>query len=123
MVYGKNEDEYIGNLRLVFQRFCEKKITIKPDKCIFGADEVEFVGQVLDAEGDTFSRTKFDSVVEFVKPSNMKELRSFVGLVNYFRDHIQNHSIITQLLQLMITEGAKTRMIRVPVRKPMQHII
>jgi hypothetical protein len=123
LVYGKDEDEYIANLRLVFQRFCEKKITINPDKCIFGADEVEFVGHVLDAEGATFSKTKFDSVVEFVKPSNMKEFRSFVGLVNYFRDHIQNHSIITQPLQMMITEGARTRMIRVPGKEPMQHIV
>ena len=53
----------------------------------------------------------------------MKELRSFVGLVNYFRDHIQNHSIITQPLQVMITEGAKTRMVRMPGKKPMEHII
>jgi hypothetical protein len=96
LVYGRDEDEYIGNLRLVFQRFREKKVTINPDKCILRADEVEFVGiYVLDAEGATFSRTKFDSVAEFIKPSNMKELLSFVGLVNYFRDHIQNHSIIT----------------------------
>jgi hypothetical protein len=123
LVYGRTEDEYIHNLRLVFQRFREKKITINPDKCISGADEVEFVGHVLDAEGATFSRTKFDSVVEFIKPTNIKELRSFVGLVNYFRDHIQNHSIITQPLQLMITEGARTRMIRVPGRKPMKHIV
>jgi hypothetical protein len=59
----------------VFQRFREKKITINQDKCIFGADKVEFVGHVLDAEGTTFSRTKFDSVVEFNKSSNMKKLR------------------------------------------------
>ena len=71
---------------------------MNPDKCIFGADEVEFVGHVLDATGVTFSRTKFDSVVDFIKPSNMKELRSFVGLVNYFRDHIQDHSVITHPL-------------------------
>jgi hypothetical protein len=118
LVYGKDDDDYIANLRLVFQRFREKKITINPDKCVFGADEVEFVGHVLDAEGATFSRTKFDSVLEFAKPTNMKELRSFVGLVNYFRDHIQNHSIITQPLQMMITESARTRMIRVPGKKP-----
>jgi hypothetical protein len=79
---------------------------------------------VLDAEGATFSKTKFDSVVEFVKPTNMKKLRSFVGLVNYFRDHIeQNHSIITQPLQMMITEGARSRMIRVLGKKPMQNIV
>ena len=123
LVHGSDEDEHIGNLRLVFQRVREKKVTINPVKCIFGADEVEFVGRVLDAKGTTFSRTKFDYVVEFIKPSNMKELRSFVGLVNYFRDHIQNHSIITQPLQVMITEGAKTKMVRVPGKKPMQHIV
>jgi hypothetical protein len=76
LVYGRDEDEYIRNLRLVFQRFREKKITINPDKFIFGADEVEFVGHELDAKGATFSRTNFESVVEFIKPSNMKELRS-----------------------------------------------
>ena len=61
--------------------------------------------------------------MEFIKPSNMKELRSFVGLVNYFRAHIQNHSTTTQPLQVMITEGAKTGMVRVPGKKPMQHIV
>ena len=122
LVYGRTEDEYIENLRKVFQRFREKGITLNPDKCIFGADEVEFVGHVLDATGVTFSRTKFDSVVDFIKPSNMKELRSFVGLVNYFRDHIQDHSVITHPLQLMISEGAKTKMIRVPGKKPLQYI-
>ena len=81
LVYGRTEDEYIQNLRLVFHKFREKKITINPGKCIFGADEVGFVGHVLDAEVATFSRTKFDSVVGFIKPPNMKELRSCAGVV------------------------------------------
>jgi hypothetical protein len=84
-------------------------VTANPDKCIFGAESVEFVGHVLDAEGITFSKIKFASVVDFIKPSNLKELRSFVGLVNYFRDHIQGHSIITQPLHKMIMEGDQGR--------------
>jgi hypothetical protein len=105
------EDEYIHNLRMVFQMFNDKKITINSDKCIFGAEKVEFVGHVLDAERATFSKTMFNSLVEFIKPSNMKELRSLVRMDNYFRDHIQNHSTIIQPLQLMIMEGAKMRMV------------
>jgi hypothetical protein len=122
LVHGKTEDEYIDNLRKVFQRFREKKVTVNPDKCIFGADEVEFVGHLLDQEGITFSKTKFASVIDFIKPSNMKELRSFVGLVNYFRDHIENHSVAIHPLQQMITEGDKIKAIRVPGCKPIQHI-
>jgi hypothetical protein len=93
LVYGKTEDEYIDNLRKVFQRFREKKVTVNLDKYIFGADEVEFVGHLLDQEGITFSKTKFASVIDLIKSSNLKELCSFVGLVNYFRDHIQSHSL------------------------------
>jgi hypothetical protein len=122
LVYGKTESEYVNNLRKVFQRFREKGMTANPDKCIFGAESVEFVGHVLDAEGITFSKIKFASVVDFIKPSNLKELRSFVGPVNYFRDHIKVHSIITQPLHKMITKGDKSKAIRTPGKKPMQHI-
>jgi hypothetical protein len=44
LVYGKTESEYMNNLRKVFQRFSEKEVTANPDKCIFGAESVEFVG-------------------------------------------------------------------------------
>jgi hypothetical protein len=82
LVYDKIEDEYIDNLRKLFQGFRERKVTLIPDKCIFGADEVEFVGHLLDQEGITFSKTKFACVIDFIKLSNLKELRSFVRLVN-----------------------------------------
>jgi hypothetical protein len=85
---------------------------VNPDKCIFGADEVEFVGHLLDEEGITFSKTKFARVIDLIKPFNLKELRSFVGLVNYFRDHIQNHSVAIHPIQQMITEGDKTKAIQ-----------
>ena len=123
LIFGKDEDEYIKNMRSVFQRLKDRKVTINPDKCIFGADEIEFVGHVLDKDGATFSRTKFDSVIEFIKPTNLKELRSFIGLVNYFRDHIQDHSVVTRPMQQMIVEGDKGPKVRLPGQKPMKHII
>jgi hypothetical protein len=74
LVYGNNEDEYIDNLHKVLQRFRERRVTANSDKCIFGADKVEFVGHLLDQEGINFSKTKFASVIDFIKPSNLKEL-------------------------------------------------
>ena len=123
LIYGRDEDEYISNLRSVFARLKERKVTINPDKCIFGASEIEFVGHVLDKDGASFSKTKFDSVIEFVKPSNLKELRSFVGLVNYFRDHIKDHSVVTHPLQDMIVAGEKGPKVRLQGSKPIKHIL
>ena len=123
LIYGRDEDQYVSNLRAVFERLRDRKVTINPDKCIFGADEIEFVGHLIDKDGATFSKTKFDSVIEFIKPSNLKELRSFLGLVNYFRDHIKDHSIVTHPLQTMIVAADKGPKVRVPGRKPVKFIV
>jgi hypothetical protein len=56
----------VNNLRKIFQQFRERGVTENPDKCIFGAEFVEFLGHVLDAEGITFSRIKFVIVVDFI---------------------------------------------------------
>ena len=51
-------------------------------------------------------------MIDFIKPSNLKELRSFLGLVNYFRDHIRDHSIVTHPLQAMIIAADKGPKVR-----------
>ena len=123
LIYGRTEDEYIHNLRAIFKRLKERKVTINPDKCVFGANEIEFVGHLIDKDGASFSKTKFESVIEFIKPTNLKELRSFIGLVNYFRDHILDHSIICHPMQAMIIAGEKGPKVRTIGRKPIKHII
>ena len=84
LVFGNNEDEYIYNLEKVFARFRQYNITLHPDKCRFGLSEVEYVGYVINEKGMSFSQEKIDSVLNFPKPVIMKNLKSFLGLANYF---------------------------------------
>ena len=123
LVFGKTEDEYVNNLEKILKRFVEKGITLNPDKCVFGKESVNFVGFVIDGEGATFDQTKLDSVVDFIKPNNLKELRSFVGLVNYFRDHIKDQSMVIHPLQEMIKAGNNSTIKRRRGQKPIQNII
>jgi hypothetical protein len=107
LVYGKDAEEYLSNLRSIFERFRKYKITLNPDKCLFGVNCLEFLGHTLNEQGISFTKQKLNSVVDFVKPVNVKQLRSFIGLVNYFRDHVRNHSHVLKPLQDLLTEGIK----------------
>ena len=99
MVHATTLDEYLKRLRQVFLRFREKGITLNPFKCKLGMSEAEFVGHTIDANGLHFTRDKLDSVLNFPRPETKRQIKSFIGLANYFRDHIQNHSIRAQPLQ------------------------
>jgi len=111
MVYAGNVDDYIDRLRGVFNRFREHGITLNPAKCHLGLTQVEYVGHTINKNGLHFTRDKIDSVMNFPFPSTMKNVKSFVGLANYFRDHIKNHSTRVQPLQDMV-EGYTKQMAR-----------
>jgi hypothetical protein len=54
---------------------------------------VEFVGHVLKPDGVCFSaQKKREKVLDFPFPEKLKHLKSFLGLVNYFRDHVRGLS-------------------------------
>jgi hypothetical protein len=99
IIYGNTEKEFIKNLEKVFQKLKEKGVQLSANKCILGVQEIEFVGHTINAQGLHFSKEKLAHVVEFNKPMVQGELKSFVGLANYFRDHVKNHSIICKPLE------------------------
>ncbi len=47
------------------------------------------MGHVLKSDGVCFSTEKRTKVLDFALPVKQKQLKSFLGLVNYFRDHVQ----------------------------------
>ena len=100
--WGTSANNYIINLEKLFIRLHECGITLNPKKCSFGLEEIEYTGHLLDKEGLTFSKTKIEQVVDLVQPTTQKELRSFLGLANYFRNNIRNHSLLVQPLQELI---------------------
>jgi hypothetical protein len=99
MIHAPTLDIYLKRLRQVFLRFRENNITLNPLKCRLGLPKVEFVGHTIDKNGLHFTRDKLDSVLNFPRPETKRQIKSFIGLANYFRDHIKNHSIRAQPLQ------------------------
>ena len=109
IIHGKTEDEFISRLRQVFGRMREFKLTVNPAKCKFGISEVDYVGHVIDPTGLTFSQDKKDKVRDFPKPTTSKHVKSFLGLANYFRDHVHGYSEIAKPLQDMIVSYERSK--------------
>jgi hypothetical protein len=109
MVYASNAQEYVERLRQVFLRFREHKITLNPAKCHLGLTQVEYVGHTISKEGLHFTRDKLDSVLNFPQPQTKRHVKSFLGLANYFRDHIKNHSMRVQPLQDLVEGYQKSK--------------
>lgn len=109
IVPGTSEDEFLDRLERVLQRFQERGITLNPSKCRFGLSEVTYVGHVINAQGIHFTRERLDSVMNFPKPKTQKHLKSFLGLANWFRNHVKNHSTIVKPLNEMLQNYNKSR--------------
>jgi transposase InsO family protein len=105
-VWGTSEEEFLYNLRILFQRLREKHIKVHPDKCELGVEEIEFLGHVLTPKGISMSQDKIRKVLDFPLPTNVKELRSFVGLCNYFSEHIRDAASILRPLHKSIANHA-----------------
>ena len=104
IIFGKTEEEFHENLSIVLERLSEKNILINPTKCALGMTEIEYVGHTISADGVKFSREKLHKVVEVKRPKRSKELKSFLGLANYFREHVRNHSTLAQPLNELLKD-------------------
>ena len=85
---------------------------LKPSKCYLGYADLKFVGKViLSQEGLRMSQSKIQLVLDFPCPTVSKQLKSFLGLVNYFRDFIRNQSTIVRPLHALLTNYQRTKRI------------
>jgi hypothetical protein len=107
ITYGESEGEFVTNLEAVFARLRQFNVTLNPAKCKFGMSEIEYVGHVINVEGRTFTRDKLDSVVNFPKPKSQKDMKSCLGLANYFRLHIRNHTEVVGPLEATVNPYKK----------------
>ena len=90
LIHATNDDEFIRRLETILIRCQNKGIVLSPSKCAFGMAEMEILGHTLNSKGSTFSREKLQGVLDFKLPTTSTQLQSFLGLSNYFRDHVRN---------------------------------
>ena len=83
-------------------------ISLNKAKCHFGKSEVKILGHVVSKDAIKPDPEKVIAIQEMRRPSNLKELRSFLGLFNYCRDFIPKAAEITPPLYNLLERKGKT---------------
>ncbi|GBM25152.1 Retrovirus-related Pol polyprotein from transposon 17.6 [Araneus ventricosus] len=78
----------------VFRKWREVGLAVNLEKCAFGQNQVKFLGHILGSGQHSPDPEKAEALRNLSRPSTKKELRSFLGLANYYRDYIPNFSEI-----------------------------
>jgi hypothetical protein len=102
LIDGADEDTFVNNVRQVFARFRKHKIIVNPKKTQLGLEEVEYVGHLVSHKGISFTKEKRQKIQNFERPRTHKEMLMYVGLVNYFHDHVRNMNDLLRPLRKMV---------------------
>ncbi|GBO28889.1 Retrovirus-related Pol polyprotein from transposon 17.6 [Araneus ventricosus] len=97
-IFSRTWDENLQHLQDVLERIKRVKLTIKPSKCKFVQDEVQYLGHIAGHGKRSPAELKVKAIQNFPIPTTKTEMRAFLGLEGYYRQHIPMISIVTTLL-------------------------
>ena len=103
IIFSDTKEEHLKRLEAVFQKLCAAGLKLKPSKCFFFREEIEYLGHVVSGKGISTNPKKIEAVSKWPTPKTVYDVRSFLGFVGYYRRFIKNFSRITKPIREVIT--------------------
>lgn len=91
-ITGATKQEHLNNLRAVLERLRNMGLTIKLNKCKFLQESVRYLGFIINKQGLRPDPTKLEAIASAPTPKNVSQLKSFLGMLNYYGKFIPNLS-------------------------------
>jgi hypothetical protein len=105
VVYSENEAEHREHLREVFRCLSQAGLQLKMSKCSFMQTHVDLLGFRIGADGIAPLEEKVRAISDLPPPKNVKAVRSFLGLANYYRQCVQNYAKIAEPIVALTRKG------------------
>jgi len=90
LVETETEEGHNKIIEKVLKRLEENDLYIKPEKYVWKVWKIGFLGVIIGPNGIEMEKEKVDGMLSWLEPKNMKDVRKFLGLTNYFRRFIKD---------------------------------
>ena len=104
---GKDDEEHLKRLEEVMERLLRHGVKVKLPKCKFLSPSLEFLGHRIDADGIHTTEVKLKAILQAPAPRNVQELRSFLGLINYYGKFLPNAATVLNPLNHLLHKDVK----------------
>ena len=92
LIYSRTTEKHDEHLHLVLQCLQENKLYGKLSKCSFYQSKIHYLGNIISGEGIDVDPAKVEAIMEWPTPTNVPEVRSFMGLEGYYQRFVEAFS-------------------------------
>ncbi|KAG6448445.1 hypothetical protein O3G_MSEX005483 [Manduca sexta] len=107
LVFSRDLKQHEEHLRIIFGRLKDYGMVINTSKCVFGAEEVTFLGYSISERGSRPLDAKVQTIKDFPVPKNVRQLRAFLGMLNFYRRFLPHAAQVQAPLHALLTGSVK----------------
>ena len=90
LIASKSEEEHLLHLKAVFEALVKNGILLNISKCDLGKVSIEYLGHKVSAQGISPLPSKVEAIQSFEKPTTQRQLRRFLGMINFYHRFLPN---------------------------------
>ena len=94
----KRRDEIVEE---ILRKLEENNLYIKPEKCVWKVRKIGFLGVIIGPNGIEMEEEKVDGMLSWSQPKNVKDVRKFLGLANYYRRFIKDFARVARPMDVL----------------------
>lgn len=106
IIFSTSLEEHLDRIKLVFDRLRESNFKIQLDKSEFLKKNVQYLGHIITQEGVKPNPEKISIIKNFPIPKTQKDIKSFLGLLGYYRRFIRDFAKITKPMTKCLKKNA-----------------
>ena len=104
IIFSDTEKEHVKHLTAVFKCFREHGLKLKPSKCEFFKEEINYLGNRVSADGMKLGTDNLDGIAAMAPPMTATGIRRFLGATGFYRRFIKGYARIAQPLNDLISD-------------------
>lgn len=106
-VATKTWEEHVPSLEKLFRLIINANLKLNPNKCLFGTDELTFLGHLISDKGIQQDPDKIRALDKLPTPRDASEVKRVLGLLSYYRKLVHRFAMIAEPLIRLTRKGVK----------------